>query len=313
MTTSNQPTALFANLNGKLACNIHIGRYAMAELAQRPKAKTIDTPIDHWERITLAEVEADPNIYRCETCSYQPTRAAEGITRHLPATKTARIDLAARLRKHAIKADQRAYASKAALGRADLDTLIARWSERARKGKVIHLSTPAGPACYAERGKDVDAYTALTSPVTINGPEATCQACLDAAGIDREAEAKALAEETKRIAAEAAAPTPKKRGRPTSAGKINPNRRAQVATETGCVALIATYKGTVIRAMMLGSGEVFLATPDDGQVHPSLSRAACAARGTRTCNGWRFWTLEANGEKADWLRQADDTQAEAAA
>ncbi|MCG3179676.1 MAG: hypothetical protein BIFFINMI_02017 [Phycisphaerae bacterium] len=60
--------------------------------------------------------------------------------------------------------------------------------------------------------------------------------------------------------------------------------------------LRARYKGRVIRAWVRRDGRIRL----NGKLYPSPSKAAAAACGRRTCNGWHFWRYER--APGDWVR-----------
>jgi len=251
------------------------------------------------------------------------TTAANQIARQLPTTKGERVDLALNLIKHATKADKRAW-NKTRLTKADeiiLDGLLVEWALRARKGKVIHLGALAGsaPACMADRDTLPAPADLLTTPFAVNGTDVTCKGCREVAGIlTPEEEAAFKAAEDAAISREArrASKGPKAakatRGRPNASGAINDARFNAVAQD-GAIRLTGTYKGHTFAASLAVTGEVTISVEGANETLPSLSRAACYVRATKTCNGWRFWTIVANGEKADWLRGSDDDAAVAVA
>ena len=61
------PRFLYVSNNGIVACLEHGGGYLKDEIARRPDAKIIVTPLDHWERVVDGSVE-DRWTWRCETC-----------------------------------------------------------------------------------------------------------------------------------------------------------------------------------------------------------------------------------------------------
>lgn len=69
-------TAYFAANSGELTCSKHGGMYLTSELARRPKAKRISTPLAVWERLNSLEVATFMAEfgYCCETCNSQAKR-----------------------------------------------------------------------------------------------------------------------------------------------------------------------------------------------------------------------------------------------
>lgn len=61
---------LFISNNGMIACEAHGGMYLKTELARRPKAKKITTPLDVWTVVrSKDEVHPDDLLYlSCESC-----------------------------------------------------------------------------------------------------------------------------------------------------------------------------------------------------------------------------------------------------
>lgn len=229
-------------------------------------------------------------------------------TNNLPATKTSRAALALELLRHATKTDRRTW-NKTRLLKLTPEALaekILTWGARAKKGRVTHISALAGTsiACAADKGKDLTLAQLFTTPVEVEGNKATCQGCRDACGLLTAAEqAEFLRREDEQIAAERAsmdaAPTRAKARATTKkprGTKINEARFAK-HSHLGRVTLTGTYQGNTYQAELSLDGTVEY----NETTYPSLSRAACAARETPTCNGWRFWTL-ADGNRADWLR-----------
>lgn len=75
MTTTQKPRAFYTALGGEVACAEHIGMEAQALLARQPLARTIETSMTVWERMTREEL-ADWMTFlaehdeteACETC-----------------------------------------------------------------------------------------------------------------------------------------------------------------------------------------------------------------------------------------------------
>jgi len=66
---------LWISNRGEVACDAHLGGYGTQELAARPNAKRLDTPLDVWHVATdadradwRAEIGTD---LACETCRFR--------------------------------------------------------------------------------------------------------------------------------------------------------------------------------------------------------------------------------------------------
>lgn len=58
--------AIYIDYNGRTACAEHGGQYLKAALQANPNARTVDTPLGDWIRLSKKEASA-PGM-DCETC-----------------------------------------------------------------------------------------------------------------------------------------------------------------------------------------------------------------------------------------------------
>jgi restriction system protein len=63
------------------------------------------------------------------------------------------------------------------------------------------------------------------------------------------------------------------------------------------LSIFARYRGAVIEASLLETGEVIV----DGQTFSSVSSAGMAVTGWKSCNGWSFWHFINTVDNADYL------------
>lgn len=225
--------------------------------------------------------------------------AIHHLTRNLPRTKSDRIKLAFDLLPNAAKRERKTWnrTRLTKLSECKLIKLILGWAFRAQKGKVTHLlALGTTPACLEEKGHEATLIETFTTPIATEGSRVTCRGCRTSCGLPTpEERAEFLRLEEEQIASDSG--RRRKAGGRTSKGKtINTERFASLASN-GTVPLSGTYRGATHAAILNADGTVTFG----GETFPSLSRAACTARQTQTCNGWAFWTLS-NGESADWLR-----------
>ncbi|MBE0567938.1 MAG: hypothetical protein IH621_18435 [Krumholzibacteria bacterium] len=71
MATMINPT-LFIHDGGAIACPVHFGAYAAAELRRSPGSRLLQTPLGTWERLSAADLDqlaAMGATPKCETCA----------------------------------------------------------------------------------------------------------------------------------------------------------------------------------------------------------------------------------------------------
>lgn len=70
--------SLFSDLDGRLACEEHLGAEALALLERKPKARTLRTTLTVWTRWGVAEIAAAQRhrwVPKCERCGAEPILA----------------------------------------------------------------------------------------------------------------------------------------------------------------------------------------------------------------------------------------------
>lgn len=79
MATMTSPT-LFIHDGGAIACPVHFGAYAAAELRRSPGSRLLQTPLGTWERLSADDLEdlmAMGVTAVCETCEVRARRRTD--------------------------------------------------------------------------------------------------------------------------------------------------------------------------------------------------------------------------------------------
>lgn len=74
-------TNVYIDYNGRIACGEHGGAYLKAALEQSPNARTIDTPLGDWVRLTKKEA-SQPGM-QCDTCDMRERGAVDYVDPNL--------------------------------------------------------------------------------------------------------------------------------------------------------------------------------------------------------------------------------------
>lgn len=72
--------AIYIDYNGRTACAEHGGAYLKAALQATPNARTIDTPLGDWVRLSAKEA-ASPGM-DCETCDMHKSGHTDYVDPH---------------------------------------------------------------------------------------------------------------------------------------------------------------------------------------------------------------------------------------
>lgn len=205
-------------------------------------------------------------------------------------TKTETVDLILTLAKYGTKA-HKALTRNALLKRhtsEQVEALAADLVERAKRGRVVHLSAMGEAVC----GRVRDGVDSLTASLSVDSADVTCRYCREAVGLDtqndttpeEEAEVAEFLAEVERKAARSSA-------RPT---RREPREPAQVRTETipeeGVQIYFPRRGAEPVRALLLPGGKVAM-----GDVlYPSPSAAGRVASGCEV-SGWKRWKVDLDG------------------